>query len=51
MRDFTGLIKIADDQLGAESNSQGLNPYPAVAKGTTLGQWGTPGHWDEPFHY
>jgi DNA-directed RNA polymerase subunit beta' len=48
---YIGKRLIEDVQQGAESNSQGLNPYPAVAKGTTLGQWGTPGHKNEPFHY
>lgn len=48
---YIGKRLVEDVQQGAESNSQGLNPYPAVAKGTTLGQWGTPGHRDEPFHY
>jgi len=48
---YIGKRLVEDVQRGAESNSQGLNPYPAVAKGTTLGQWGTPGHKDEEFHY
>lgn len=48
---YIGKRLVEDVQQGAESNSQGLNPYPAVAKGTTLGQWGTPGHRNEPFHY
>ena len=48
---YIGKRLVEDIQRGAESNSQGLNPYPAVAKGTTLGQWGTPGHKDEEFHY
>lgn len=48
---YIGKRLIEDVQRGAESNSQGINPYPAVAKGTTLGQWGTPGHKDEEFHY
>ena len=48
---YIGKRLVEDVQRGAESNSQGLNPYPAVAKGTTLGQWGTPGHRNEEFHY
>ena len=48
---YIGKRLVEDVQRGAESNSQGLNPYPAVAKGTTLGQWGTPGHKNEEFHY
>ena len=48
---YIGKRLIEDVQRGATSNSQGLNPYPAVAKGTTLGQWGTPGHRNEEFHY
>ena len=48
---YIGKRLIEDVQRGAESNSQGINPYPAVAKGTTLGQWGTPGHKNEEFHY
>lgn len=48
---YIGKRLIEDVQRGAESNSKGLNPYPAVAKGTTLGQWGTPGHRNEEFHY
>lgn len=48
---YIGKRLIEDVQQGAESNSKGLNPYPAVAKGTTLGQWGTPGHQNEEFHY
>lgn len=48
---YIGKRLVEDVQQGAESNSKGLNPYPAVAKGTTLGQWGTPGHKDEEFHY
>lgn len=48
---YIGKRLIEDVQRGAESNSQGINPYPAVAKGTTLGQWGTLGHKNEEFHY
>lgn len=48
---YIGKRLIEDVQRGAESNSQGINPYPAVAKGVTLGQWGTPGHKGEEFHY
>ena len=48
---YIGKRLIEDVQRGAESNSKGLNPYPAVAKGTTLGEWGTPGHKNEEFHY
>lgn len=48
---YIGKRLVEDVQRGAESNSQGINPYPAVAKGTTLGQWGTPGHKNEEFHY
>lgn len=48
---YIGKRLVEDAQTGAESNTQGLNPYPAVARGTTLGQWGTPGHRNEPFHY
>jgi DNA-directed RNA polymerase subunit beta' len=48
---YLGRRIVEDVQTGAESNSQGINPYPAVAKGTTLGQWGTPGHQHEKFHY
>lgn len=48
---YLGKRIVEDVQLGAESNSQGVNPYPAVAKGTTLGQFGTPGHRSEEFHY
>ena len=48
---YLGKRLVQDVQEGAESNSQGVNPYPAVAKGTTLGQWGSPGHQHEEFHY
>ena len=48
---YLGKRLVEDVQEGAESNSQGINPYPAVAKGTTLGQWGSPGHQHEEFHY
>lgn len=48
---YLGKRLVQDVQEGAESNSQGVNPYPAVAKGTTLGQWGSPGHQHEKFHY
>ena len=48
---YIGKRLVEDVQRGAESNSQGINPYPAVAKGVTLGQWGTPGHKGEEFHY
>lgn len=48
---YLGKRIVEDVQMGSESNSQGVNPYPAVAKGTTLGQWGSPGHQHEKFHY
>ena len=48
---YLGKRIVEDVQMGAESNSQGINPYPAVAKGTTLGQFGTAGHQNEEFHY
>jgi len=48
---YLGKRIVEDVQMGAESNSQGINPYPAVAKGTTLGQFGTIGHKNEEFHY
>ena len=48
---YLGKRLVEDAQLGSDSNSKGLNPYPAVAKGVTLGQWGSPGHRNEEFHY
>lgn len=48
---YLGKRLVEDVQRGAESNSKGLNPYPAIAKGTGLGEWGSPGHRDEEFHY
>lgn len=48
---YIGKRLVEDVQVGAESNSQGINPYPAVAKGTTLGQFGKPGQQDSEFHY
>lgn len=48
---YIGKRIVEDVQRGSESNSKGINPYPAVAKGTTLGQWGSPGHRNEEFHY
>jgi len=48
---YIGKRLVEDVQRGATSNSKGINPYPAVAKGVTLGQWGSPGHKNEEFHY
>ena len=42
---------LEDVQKGSDSNVHGVNPYPGVAKGTELGQWGTHGHRGEPFTY
>ena len=48
---YLGKRLVEDVQKGSISNTQGINPYPAVAKATTLGQWGSPGHRNEEFHY
>lgn len=48
---YLGKRLVEDVQQGSESNTKGVNPYPAVAKGTGLGEWGSPGHRDEEFHY
>lgn len=48
---YIGKRLVEDVQRGAVSNTKGLNPYPAVARGTGLGEWGTPGHRNEEFHY
>lgn len=44
---YLGKRFVEDVQRGAVSDAHGVNPYPAVAKGTELGQFGTPGFRDE----
>lgn len=48
---YLGKRLVEDVQMGSESNVHGVNPYPGIAKGTELGQWGTPGHRNGPFTY
>lgn len=48
---YLGRRLVEDVQLGASSDTKGVNPYPAVARGTGLGEWGSPGHRGEEFHY
>lgn len=48
---YLGKRLVEDAQMGSESNVHGVNPYPGIAKGTELGQWGTFGHRNEPFTY